>query len=125
MQEERPQVAPEDEMDLSQDMSTLAAKMIKVLKSMTADGDVDPEESNLAMEALFFLKCWEEAATHADDPEGVLGMSKPALQASTMFIVNNVLNDPDFKGQTTQALLAYLFIMGVFTGIEYQERKHA
>lgn len=123
MAEENPQVAPEDQMDLSQDLNTLIGQMSKVLKNMTKDGDVDPEESKLATEALFFLKCWEEASTAAGAEE-VLGMSSVALQAAAMFVTTNTLSDTDFGNADKVSFGMAMFLMGIFTGIEYQERKH-
>ena len=120
MQEEKPQVAPEDDMDLAQDMNTLVAKMRKVLGLMSENGEVDPEEAHLANEALFFLKCWEEASGHADSQE-VLGMNPVALKAASLFVATQ--SHDMFEGKTEMAM--GMFLMGVFTGIEYQERKHA
>lgn len=112
-------------MDLSEDLSTLASKMSRVLKSMSGDGEIDPQEAHLASQALFFLKCWEEAGNNAKtSAEEVLGMSPIALKAATMFIVSSTLADEHWKDQTQHQLLVALFLMGVFTGIEHQERKH-
>lgn len=126
MQEEKPQVAPEDDMaDLANDdLGSLLSKMRRVLKSMSKDGEVDLEEARMAADALFFLKCWEEAANTAD-AEKILGMDDAALKASTMFVLHQVLADPQLAKQEPQAIMMQMFIMGIFTGIEYQERKHA
>ena len=129
MSENKPQVEPEVEEvvgDLANDaLTTLFEKMTEQLGKMSKDGKVDPDEQRAANQALFFLKCWEEAAAVAGTPGERLGMDDHAVVAAGMFVVSQLLADTEWQNLNQRELLRVLFTMGVLTGIEYQERRHA
>lgn len=125
--ENRENPIPEkDRVDLrNTDFESAKQQFEKNVEKLIDNGMFDKNDMEAASQGLFFLKCWESAAEETVSVGQTLGMDDDAAAAAAMFIASQVLADPDFAKLDKPSLVRTILMMGVLTGIEYQERRHA
>ena len=85
------------------------------------DAGIDPSAIE---QAMLLIEANARSTEYADAPHERLGMQEDALIAALRYIANSLL-ECDLTVMDPEQAAAFFLVIGIITGVEWQEMRHA